>query len=209
MKKIITSAIAILAFTISFAQEKGDNYLGLSFGTNKTESKFGTNTLENKFNFIGLNYSHFVANNRRLNVGFLTSKNETINPNDNTQLTDNNFFSVNMGYGILFPLLKNFYAEVTPYISYSKANSENRSNNVVLTEVNDKMYNLGVSGGLLWLPFKHFGLSTNLLSIQSSFNKFKILETFNNSTTESTSNGFNFNNSGSLQNQSFTVFYKF
>jgi hypothetical protein len=114
-----------------------------------------------------------------------------------------------MGYGMLFPLLKNFYAEATPNISYSKANSENRSNNVVLSETKNKSYNLGVSGGLLWVPFKHFGISTNLLSVQSGFTKSKNFERFNNTTTESTSNSFNFNNSGSLLYQSFTVFYKF
>ena len=208
MKKIITSAIAILAFTVSFAQEKGDNYLGLNFGTSKTESKSGSNIYENKFNYLGLTYSNFVTNNRRLNVGFAVSKSK--NSGDiNVQTNENNFFSINLGYGMLFPLLKNFYAELTPNVSFSNAKSVNQFNNVTLSESTNRSYNLGVNGGLLWIPFKHFGLSTNLLSIQSSFTRTKNLETVNNFTSESKSNGFNFNNSGNLQNQSFTLFYKF
>ncbi|MEG7744713.1 hypothetical protein U2242_15195, partial [Listeria monocytogenes] len=91
------------------------------FGTNKTESKSGTNTSENNSNFISLTYSNFLANNRRLNVGIASSKGEYFN-NIFGVTNENSFYSATIGYGMLFPLLKNFYAEATPNFSYSDIN---------------------------------------------------------------------------------------
>ena len=66
MKKIITSTLAILAFTISFAQEKGDNLIGLNFSSGNFEFKDNSNFNNQKNTGVGFNYSHFVKTNRRL-----------------------------------------------------------------------------------------------------------------------------------------------
>jgi hypothetical protein len=114
MKKIITSAIAILAFTYSFAQEKGDRYLGLNLGIFKTDSKLNQNQNQNEFQFIGLTTRNFIKTNRIINlsIGLNRATNES-NENNNTSLiktSESKGYNINLGYGMLFPLLKNFYA---------------------------------------------------------------------------------------------------
>jgi hypothetical protein len=207
MKKIITSAIAILAFSISFAQEKGDNFIGLNFSSGNYEFKDNSSFNNQKNTGVGLNYSHFVRTNRRLGVNFGVF-NSNLESSSNNQKS--NGFNLNLNYGILFPILKNFYAEAAPNIGFNRFKGKNDNNqNTNFDEVTGTSYSLGATGGLLWIPFKHFGLSTNLLSLSFGYGKSKSTNTFNNSTSESKSTTININNTGGLQNQSFTVFYKF
>lgn len=210
MKKIITSAIAILFFTSIMAQEKGDKYFGISFGTSKNDYEFNSSSLESKNKFIGLNYSSFVTKNKRLNFSVAISNFDTQHSEYNVVAikTENNDYNLGVGYGILYPLLKNFYAEVTPNLEYGYSKTEKiDSNNPNSTTISNS-YGLGVMGGFLWIPFKHFGLSTSLLSVRSGLSRSK--QTLNNNTNKvNSSSRFTLTNSGSLQNQAFTIFYKF
>jgi hypothetical protein len=213
MKKIITSAIAILAFTYSFAQEKGDRYLGLNLGIFKTDSKLNQNQNQNEFQFIGLTTRNFIKTNRIINlsIGLNRATNES-NENNNTSLiktSESKGYNINLGYGMLFPLLKNFYAEATPNLEYWRNKTENLEQNIRTSVATNNVYSIGARGGLLWIPFKHFGISTSILSFSSGFGNYKVKDNTGFDNVESTSTSINLSTSGSLLSQTFTVFYKF
>lgn len=214
MKKIITSVLAILFISNVIAQQKSDKYLGVSFGTSKVGSENSATNFDLKDQFIGLNYSSFIETNRRLNFNFALTYFDLEDTQNNvlTRKIESNGFIFGIGYGILYPLLKNFYAEVTPNIDYGRNKAEttdlnNPSNPNNSTRITNN-YGLGVTGGLLWVPFKHFGLSTSLLSIRSGLSRSK--ETFDNNTNSTnTASAFELTNRGNLNSQIFTVFFKF
>ncbi|MFC5284902.1 hypothetical protein [Pedobacter alpinus] len=205
-KTIITLSIVCFAIGYSFGQLKGDNFIGLNFGTQKINLESNQQTNEIGYNYFGINYSHFVNDNRRLNFGVAYNQNKSSYNSNNTDIKDDiKGYSFSVGYGMLFPLLKNFYAELTPNLYYSFQESGLQSSSD--TKIN--VYAANINGGILWVPFKHFGISANLASLSLSYNKNKTIENFNNQENISESSTFSFNNQGSLQNQSFSIFYKF
>lgn len=156
-----------------------------------------------------MNYSHFIKENRRLNFGisYFNSKNDG-QSNSLPYETKTRGYGASVGYGILFPLLKKFYAEVTPSVNYSYGRNIPQFTNANASIINNS-YATNLTGGVLWMPFKHFGLSANLAALSLAYSKYKTTETSNNQTTKNSQSSFSFNNQGSLQNQTYSIFYKF
>ena len=210
MKKIISFAIAILALTVSFAQEKGDRYLGLNFGTSKSTFDFSPDISEVRNEFIGLKYSKFISNKKRLSLILgLTKFDQEFSKSDLiTAKIENNGFNIGIEYGILYELLDNFYAEATPFLEYgnSRGKQYTPSGNKY-TSTRNNIYGAGLQGGLLWIPFKHFGISTTIASLKSNYSKNRTQNNVNSNKESSSS--FTISNSGGLVNQTITMFYKF
>jgi hypothetical protein len=200
--------LCTISFT-SFAQQKGDNFLGLNFNNSKSTSEFQNTKTESKITGFGIQYSKFVKNNQRLNlfVSYQNSNNEYGLGNSKVK-SINNGYGFGLSYGILFPLLKNFFAEVSPGVNYSfnKRKNEPINNN---SNYHDNSYAANLTGGLLWVPFKHFGLSINLASVGFGYYRQTEESISNGETATQTSSSFNINNNGSLLNRTFTIFYKF
>lgn len=212
MKKVIfTIAFLCSIISVSLAQEKGDQFIGFNFGTSKSKADYQNQSNESKNIGFGIQYSKFIQQNRSLNfsVSYVNLKNEN-NFGTNISSSSTNQYSFGMSYGILFPLLKKFYAQVSPGLSYSfsKNNSTTSNPNTIY---HDNSYTAYLSGGILWVPFNHFGLSMNLASMGFGYarQKQEIVTTAGSITQTSTSSSFNISNQGSLQYQSFTIFYKF
>ena len=210
MKKIITSALAIL-FVISLkAQEKGDKYLGVNFGTSKSTSNFNPSTSEIRNQFFGLKYSKFISNKKRLSLilGLIKFDQEFLESNSITAKIENNGFNFGIEYGILYELLDNFYAEATPFFEYG--NTKGKQYTVLgerYTYTQNNIYGAGLQGGFLWVPFKHFGISTTIASLRSNFSKNRTANNVNSNKESSSS--FTISNSTGLLNQTITIFYKF
>lgn len=199
-KAFITVGILFSTMSYSYSQIKGDNYLGLNIGTEKnTTASLGVET-ETKGSFIGVSYSRFIQDNRRLSLNVNFSKTEFSGGNDG----NGNGFSV--GYGVLYPLLKNFYAELTPNFGYQNSKYTEPANNRV---DRNNAYSANLTGGLLFVPFKHFGISANLASLSFRYNTYKSSLSFNNQPTETKRSSVALNSEGSLQNQNFSIFFKF
>ena len=210
MKKIITSAIAILAFTVCFAQEKGDRFIGLNFGTSKITSDFSPDVNEIRNQSIGLKYSKFISDKKRLSLilGLTKFDQEFSQNNSVTGKIENNGFNIGIEYGLLYRLLEDFYAEATPFLEYGNSRGEqytlpNQNN----TSTRNNIYGAGLQAGFLWIPFKHFGISTTIASLKSSYSKSKNQNSVNSNQVSSSS--FNISNSAGLLNQTITIFYKF
>lgn len=213
MKKTITSIALCLTAIYAFAQEKGDNYLGINFGVDKYKSVFDDRNQESKVNTYGLNYSKFINENKRINI-VASYSNSTIILKNSTNISNlkTKVYSLGIGYGMLFPILKNFYAEFSPGFLYShgKDDTDNIENTKPFNAYQQSnSYFLNLSGGVVWVPFKHFGLSANLASLRFGYSKQIFENTTAGEESISTSRLFGISNQGSLQNQSFTVFYKF
>nr|WP_294898061.1 hypothetical protein [uncultured Pedobacter sp.] len=185
-----------------FCTIKGDNFVGLNFGTTKSTIHYLNQNTETTVNSAGISYSTFIKENRRLN--FTLSYSHTKSPGQLNKENTSNGYGFGVGYGILFPLLKNFYAEITPGANYSFRKYPQET-----TNYEDYNYSLNLTGGLLWVPFKHFGVSANLIGLSFGYAKSKSVETSNNQTYETKTSSLSFTNQGSLQNQSFSIFFKF
>lgn len=206
MKKVIfTIVFLILTIGVSLAQEKGDNFLGLSFGYRKSTAPTVDTTISQNINSrsssynstIGLSYSYFIKRNKKINfgVGFFSDI-PTKGPKSYQ-------FSFNAGYGILYPLYDDFYVGLNPGISYSYYKSDDKSDGYPASKSKD--YQLVASAGITWIPMKHFGMTVNLIAFNLGYHI---------NTDESGDYNYNFytlnlSNQGNLQNQSFTIFYIF
>lgn len=198
MKKTLTTlCLVCIAAFYSFAQEKGDSFLELNFNTQKNEGLINNSDYELNYISVGLGYSYFIKENRRLKLA------ASFTSNSSSSSDDVNGYGVNLGYGILFPLLKNFYAELTPAMSYNYQKNETLNN----SEYKTNYYTANLHGGVVWVPFKHFGLSANLASIRLGYNKQRNSDSSSNQ--KSTSTSFSLNSQGSLGSQGFSIFYKF
>lgn len=206
MKKIIfTIAFLCSIISVSLAQEKGDHFLGVNFGYIKSTAPIVDTTISQDVNSrssnynstIGLSYSYFTKLNKRINfgIGFFSDV-PTKGPKSYR-------FSINAGYGILYPIYEDFYVGLNPGIAYSYYKSDDKSDGYPASLSKD--YQLGASAGVTWIPMKHFGMTVNLIALNFGYR----VSTDKNGDYNYNIYSFNLSNVGNLQNQTFTVFYKF
>lgn len=209
--RIIFSVFLCLITNVTLSQERGDNFLGLNFGTSETSQKSSSNTdnrsTTTSLYSLGINYSHFIKLNRKINIGVGVNFNEFDN-NLNRENQKANGLSLYAGYGLLFNIYEDFYIGIDPGIGYSTNKITSKDLLDTLYTTRNRKNELFTSAGITWIPMKHFGLALTLISANLGYSSQKFyVNGLNESVIESIF--LNFNNSGSLQNQTFTVFYKF
>lgn len=209
MKKVIfTIAFLCSIISVSLAQEKGDQFLGFNLGVSNQNDSYNSQnqTSETKSFGFGVQFSSFVQNNRSFNFGLVyqNSKIENTNSSPSSKI---NSFGVGVSYGIFYPLFKSFYAEVTPGINYLHS-KQDYLDGTYFTGYTGNAYTFQMTGGIMWIPFKHFGMILNIASLSFGYQR---SESVNGGVVynKQTSSSFNFTNQGGLNSQSFTIFYKF
>nr|MBC7613479.1 hypothetical protein [Pseudopedobacter sp.] len=202
--KIILTAFMCLFFANLFAQEKGDKLLGLNFGLTKYNApvqdtippyNFSRSSTSNSN--LGLSYSYFTKLDRKINFGFGFYF-------DNPQKGPKSYqFSINVGYGMLYPIYEDFYVEVDPGFAYSYYKSDSKQDSYPASISKD--YQLLASAGITWIPIKHFGMTVNLISLNFRYH----VNTFGPKDLDYRTYSYGLNNFGSIKDQTFTIFYKF
>ncbi|MXV52753.1 hypothetical protein GS399_17405 [Pedobacter sp. HMF7647] len=202
MKKIYLTFL-IAAFGIAaHAQSKGDNLLGLGFGTttSKTEDFQSGMTSKATTYSAALNYGYFFKDNQKLFALLLYNRAKS----DLDDLA-NNYYNIGVGYGRYFPLLKKFYAQVLPSINYGF--TDNDDVNGISSKTT--MVQANIAGGVTWFPFKHFGFELNVLSVGFGYTKSTGEQNNNGAVYKTTQSSFNITNQGNLNNQTFIAYLKF
>lgn len=216
MKKIAMAAVAAL-FAVSAANAQtsaGTILVGGSLGFNTESKSTTTGSTETKdykstnFNILATG-GYFIADKTAvgLNIGYNSSKNIQYLVNNNKTTTT--YAPITIGvfaqryfmFNDQFGLLGNF--NVTTAMGTEKR--ESVVNNVTTTtKFGRNGLNFGLSGGAIWFPTQHVGISANVGFLSYYINNTKTKDV--NPESKEKVSGFNFDLSSSTINLGFSYF---